>query len=521
MLDFPMRPLRILLGLLATLPAVAQSTPLTQQVNTILAAPAVFRAHWGILATTLDGTPLYALNEKQLFRPASNAKLYTTAAALALLGPEATVTTQVIARGSISPDRTALTGDLVLQGAGDANLSARQLPYLSPKDRPHPALPARSPLHHLEEMADTIAATGLKLITGDIVGDDTLYPYEPYPSDWSIDDTVWGYGAPVSALTITDNQLTLTIAPGLTNGALPTVTLNPAQPAYYTLDTSALTTSPAKSGKHIQIDRPLASRILRLYGTIATDAPPEVEEIAIQDPAEYAAFAFRQILESRGMTVKGSARSGHSLATDPAGFLTASSRPAPHSCTARVAPPDEIVLAQHRSVPLAQDVVLTNKVSQNLHAELLLLRLGFCDSSTAAGAAMVRTFLTHEVHLDPDDFLLYDGSGLSGHDLVTPRATARLLAYAATQPWFPIYKQSLPVGGEDGSLASRFPNPPLKGNLQAKTGTLGESRALSGYLTAASGRTVIFSIMVDNHTPRTTADRDAMDRIVQAIAAAN
>jgi D-alanyl-D-alanine carboxypeptidase/D-alanyl-D-alanine-endopeptidase (penicillin-binding protein 4) len=129
--------------------------------------------------------------------------------------------------------------------------------------------------------------------------------------------------------------------------------------------------------------------------------------------------------------------------------------------------------------------------------------------------------LTIQSGLDGGDFEFYDGSGLSTKDLVTPRATAQLLAFAATQPWFEQWKAALPVGGVDGSLASRFTDAPLKGHVFAKTGTLGESRALSGYLDAASGRTLIFSILVDNHTPGSNADRVVMDKIVAAIAAAN
>jgi D-alanyl-D-alanine carboxypeptidase/D-alanyl-D-alanine-endopeptidase (penicillin-binding protein 4) len=166
--------------------------------------------------------------------------------------------------------------------------------------------------------------------------------------------------------------------------------------------------------------------------------------------------------------------------------------------------------------------VLTNKVSQNLHAELLLHRLGRLvpcgPGSAVAGARLVRGFLMH-AGIDVDDFLFYDGSGLSAKDLVTPRATASLLAYATTQPWFAAWKAALPVGGEDGSLQSRFAKPPLKDHVFAKTGTLAESRALSGYLECASGKTVIFSILVDTHAPGTPADREAMDRMVAAIAA--
>ncbi len=181
-------------------------------------------------------------------------------------------------------------------------------------------------------------------------------------------------------------------------------------------------------------------------------------------------------------------------------------------------------MASHTSPPLAEDVTVTNKVSQNLHAELWLHHLGkrtFCsDGSTVAGARLVRAFLEH-VGIDKDDFVFFDGSGLSGHDLVTPRATARLLQYASTQPWFADWKKTLPVGGEDGSLVERFGKAPLKDHVFAKTGTLGEARALSGYLEGASGKTVIFSIMVGNHMPQTSGDREAMDKIVAAIAAAN
>jgi D-alanyl-D-alanine carboxypeptidase/D-alanyl-D-alanine-endopeptidase (penicillin-binding protein 4) len=131
----------------------------------------------------------------------------------------------------------------------------------------------------------------------------------------------------------------------------------------------------------------------------------------------------------------------------------------------------------------------------------------------------VRQFAT-SVGLDGKDFVLDDGSGLSTHDLVAPRALTQLLVYAAKQPWFAGFKAALPVGGVDGSLAGRFTGA-LKGRVFAKTGTLGESRALSGYVVANSGATVVFSVMVDNHLPGPAAERVIMDRIVEAIANGN
>ena len=506
---------------------------LARKISEVLADPAVARAHWGIVVTALDGTPLYAMNEAQLFQPASNTKMFTTATALALMGPQATFETKVVTRGQFSaPGR--LSGDLVLLGGGDANLSGRPIPYVPPAQRPQPApgqpLPPGPPaLRYLDELASQIAATGLKVVNGDIVGDDTLYPWEPYPEDWSIDDSIWGYGAPISALTVTDNQLTLAVTPGDAPGKPPSITLDPLFP-YYTVDTASLTTGPAKSGSHVQIDRAPGSRLLRVYGSIAVDAHPDEENIAILDPADFAAAALKSMLEARGIVVTGVARAKHRLPVDSRSFLQATHEPIPGlDWTHTFAParpasvPGETTLATHLSPPLIEDMVVTNKVSQNLHAEMFLHNAAAAalgDGSTVNGARVVRQFLEH-AGIDKDDFYFFDGSGLSGHDLVTPRATARLLAFAATQPWFADWRRTLPIGGEDGSLAERFPKPPLKDHVFAKTGTLGEARALSGYLDTASGKTIIFSVMVSAHVPRSSADREAMDKIVALIAAEN
>jgi D-alanyl-D-alanine carboxypeptidase/D-alanyl-D-alanine-endopeptidase (penicillin-binding protein 4) len=514
-------------------------TKLAQTIAGLLEGPEVARDHWGIAVTAMDGSPIYSLNEGQLFQPASNTKLYTTAAAMALLGPATTFETRIVARG-VMEGTTALKGDVVLVGAGDANLSGRAIPYVAPAARPKPEpgappLPEVDPLRYLEAMADQVAATGLKVVNGDIVGDDTLFLWEPYAQDWSIDDTVWGYGAPVSALTINDNQIKVTVTPAATAGQPATVVVDPSVPSYYTLDVS-VTTGEKKSGDHVQMERALGSRVLRVYGSIAVDAPPDEEEVAIHDPAEYAAVALKGMLEKRGIVVTGRARAAHRISTDAEGFVTQLKdvgrehdflKSGMVKATCLQSPPpvtEEKILATHRSVAVVDDVTVTNKVSQNLHAELLLHDLGkkmACDGgSTVDGARLVRAFL-EDAGVDKDDFVFFDGSGLSGHDLVTPRATARLLQYASAQPWFADWKKSLPVGGADGSLIERFGKAPLKDHVFAKTGTLGEARALSGYLECASGKTVIFSIMVGNHMPQTTKDRETMDKIVAAIAEAN
>ena len=180
----------------------------------MVAEPAVARTHWGVVVTSMDGEPIFALNEGQLFQPASNTKLFTTAAALALIKSGSHFKTLVLAQAT--PETGTLRGNLVLRGDGDAYLSNRAVPYAAPKALGHAPV-TLPPLHVLDEMADQIAATGLKTIDGDIVGDDTLFPWEPYAPDWAADDLLWGYGAPVSALAISDNQLRLTITPWQTS----------------------------------------------------------------------------------------------------------------------------------------------------------------------------------------------------------------------------------------------------------------------------------------------------------------
>ena len=527
---------------------------LCRQITAMTTEISVSRAHWGVMVTEMDGAPIVTLNAGQMFQPASNAKLFTTAAAMALLGPERTSETRVVEHESpetqkASPpaaDSTvvahALHGDLYLIGGGDANLSGRALPYRLRAQTGSAAVagvepggPAevRDPMRSLAKLADQVAAGGLTSVSGDVVADDTLFPYDPYPSDWSIDDAVWGYGAPVSALTVADNELGITITPGRTVGAAATVTLGSGvSSTYYTID-GEVSTGPPKSGNTVHVDRMIGSREVRVYGSIAIDAVPDVEQLAIEDPAEFAAQAFQQMLAQRGISVGGVARTKHLLSRDRRGFLEQTKEPLALSgeeavrCGDAGRPAlqtDEHVVATHRSPTLSEDVVVTNKLSLNLHAELMLRTLGevwTCKGTGAQGARVLRSFLVSRVGIKADEFVFYDGSGLSGHDLVTPRAITRLLQYASTQPWFAEWKRSLPIGGVDGSLSGRFREPPLRGHVFAKTGTLGEARALSGYLECASGRTVIFSILVGNHMPGSGVDRDVIDRMVAAIAKAN
>jgi D-alanyl-D-alanine carboxypeptidase/D-alanyl-D-alanine-endopeptidase (penicillin-binding protein 4) len=141
------------------------------------------------------------------------------------------------------------------------------------------------------------------------------------------------------------------------------------------------------------------------------------------------------------------------------------------------------------------------------------------DGSFAQGTRVVRQFLVG-AGVDDGDFFFYDGSGMSPNDRMAPRAFTQLLAYAARQSWGAAWRESLPVAGVDGTLSGRFRDSPLKGRMWAKTGTHEEANALSGYLTTATGKTLVFSILVNSHRPGSDAEVEAIDRIAETIAAA-
>src|SRR5208337_5300847 len=181
--------------------------PLPERIAAVLSAPDLARGFWGIEVVSLStGETLYSQNADKLFTPASNTKLFTTAAALALIGPDYKFRTTVETTGTL--DRYGrLNGDLVLVGHGDPNLSGRELPYDLHTQRNDDAIQA------LESLADALVQQGVKFIDGDIVADDSYFAFERYGEGWSQDDLVWADGAPVSALTINDNVIFVNALP--------------------------------------------------------------------------------------------------------------------------------------------------------------------------------------------------------------------------------------------------------------------------------------------------------------------
>jgi D-alanyl-D-alanine carboxypeptidase/D-alanyl-D-alanine-endopeptidase (penicillin-binding protein 4) len=464
------------------------------------------RAHWGILVADRDtGEILYERNADHFFTPASNAKIFTTALALATLGPDYRFRTTLESKGALESDGR-LAGDLILVGRGDPDLSNRKFPYAGKVERDGPADKA------LAELADTAIAKGLREVDGDIVADDSYLPYDPYPAGWNVGDLFFNFGAPIGAIALNDNIVAIEVLPGARAGEPATVRTEPGA----ALDGFAreITTGPPDGRPDFAVVRRPGLDFLLLRGTIPAGHRPIKLDFAMTAPAETSALALREILEARGVRVTGATRVQHGAPPETTAAGEPVVPPAPP-----LPAPNPLVLAEHVSPPLIESIRLTNKISQNLHAELFLRAVGREKTglgSTAAGLKVERDFLKSAGIAD-GDVALFDGSGLSRDDLVTPRAVVTLLRYASRQPWGGEFMSTLPVAGMDGTLEDRMRNSAASGLLEAKTGAIEHVRALAGYATTLRGESLAFAIFCNNDPRRGPGATSALDAIATAM----
>ena len=464
-----------------------------QRAEAALSATGPDKGAWGVLVTDAStGEVLYTRNADGYFMPASNAKLFTTALALATLGPDYRVRTTVASVGIIDANGV-LNGDLVLTGRGDASLSNRKFPYDKKEEREGP------PEKVMAEFADAVAARGVTEVTGDVIADDSMFQHEKFPSGWLVDDILWSYGAAVSAIAVNDNTFPLEVRPAADEGEPARYEAGLAADFYY-ID-NLIRTGPRGSEEKLAVARDPGSRVIHLSGTMPVDAPTRRLTIAIEEPAEFAASLLARLLEAHGVKIDGSARARHTGGppVDPAAPQT--------------------VLAEHTSVPLSDEIRLTNKNSENLHAELLLLLAAHekAGANDYEDALKFASDFFKSAGIAEGDVVLTDGSGLSRRDLITPRAVVQLLRYAATQPWGELYRSTLPVAGEDGTLSDRMKNTAAAGRVFAKTGTIGHGNALSGYATTLRGEQLLFSILGNNNNLHAQDANKVIDAICVAM----
>jgi D-alanyl-D-alanine carboxypeptidase/D-alanyl-D-alanine-endopeptidase (penicillin-binding protein 4) len=476
-MHFWRRTVLLLLLIGAPLPAQAWQDTLHERIEAQL-EQAERGARIGLVVATADGRELIAINPDGRFIPASNTKLLTTAAAFATLQgldrPDVAggATVQLAQRPGRAPD-------VILKGHGDARLSSR----------------AECVANCLAALADAVAARTRRV--GDIVGDDSSLRDERWSPGMSWNNIPTNSGTAISALTLDDNELELRVTPGAA-GQKPRLTLLP----YYEVDNRAVTVAGGPTA--LGFSRLPGSRIVHLTGTIAAAAEPQLLRLAIDDPAHYAAWRFRSLLEGRGVNVVGAVRARHQAPADPASDAA-----------------ETPVLARLTPAPLAEDIVRINKASQNVHAELLLRRIGLAggSGSIAGGVAAVEAMLAR-AGVPRTGWDMSDGSGMSTYNRLAPRSVVTLLRWAAAQPWGLQWRNTLPVAGVDGTLSARFRAGPLERRLFAKTGSLNATSALSGYMTARSGRTLVFSFFI-NDLPQGGSGTRTIDKVLELIAAAN
>jgi len=471
----------------ASMPASARFALRAEQ---LVQATPVDKGEWGVLVVDAGtGEVLYEKNADKYFVPASNMKLLTTALALDKLGADYRFRSTIETNGRLMEDGT-LRGDVFLVGRGDPNLSNRKFPFDLKEEFDGP------PERALAEMADLLVARGLKEITGDVVGDDSYFPRERYPDGWEIDDMVWEYGAAISAIVVDDNTVTLTLTPGEKTGDVVQWVVDP--PTSEFVVKSEVITVGAREKPDLRLTREPGESVVAVSGTLPAKSGPHKLILAVQEPALHAAEMLGQQLTKRGVKFSGKVRVVH--------------EPDPAEAT-------RTVLAEHLSIRLGDSVKLVNKISQNLHTEVLL-RTAARQNGRWTDSEDLQKFAQEfyaKVRIGPDDVVQTDGSGLSRHDMVTPRAFVTLLAWAQKQPWFSDYYASLPVAGVDGTLNERMKLEGIAGRIHAKTGSVAHVRTLSGYAETAGGRRLIFSFLSNNESVKGHEVHDAIDGLCAAM----
>lgn len=469
-----------------------------ERAESLVSAAPVNKGAWGLLVVdAATGETLYEKNADRYFTPASNMKLLTTALALDKLGPDYRFRTTVETHGSIT--QGVLAGDLILVGRGDPNLSNRKFPFDTKEEFDGP------PEKVLSELAGQVVAHGVKEIAGDIVGDDSYFSRDRYPHGWEIDDMVWEYGAAISAIVVDDNAVTVMLTPGEKAGDRTVAVVEPAT-SDFTLKNEVTTAEkvekPDKSDKAEKSDLTLVrepgSNTVLLTGTLPAKSAPHKLVLAVQEPAQHAASTLARLLADRGVKLRGTFRANH----DP-----------------DVAEASRTVLAEHVSLPLGNTLKLVNKISQNLHTEILLRTAARQQGRWATSDDLLKfpEEFYARVGIAPGDVVQEDGSGLSRYDMVTPRAFVALLLYAQKQTWFPVYFDSLPVAGIDGTLSDRMKKAGMVGKIHAKTGSVEHVRTLSGYADTPGGRRLIFSFLSNNESVKEHEVHDALDGLCLAM----
>ncbi|MFF0307959.1 D-alanyl-D-alanine carboxypeptidase/D-alanyl-D-alanine-endopeptidase [Streptosporangium sp. NPDC004379] len=454
-------------GALGPAPGVVD---LVKDIDQILGDARLTPARAGVVVrSAVSGEELYAVDSGKILTPASNTKLLTSAAAVENLGLDFRFTTSVLSTGRRAG--SALAGDLYLRGTGDPTMLAADY----------------------DALAAEVAASGIKVVTGRLVADDTWFDDVRLGTDWAWDDEPYYYAAQISALTASPDTdydagtVIVSVAPG-SAGKRPKVTTTP-ETDYLKIDNRAVTGAETD----VTIERLHGTNTVVITGTVADE---QQEWVTVDDPTGYAASLLRAALARHGVRVLGG--------------------------TARAAAPEgAAVVASHESMTLRELLVPFMKLSNNMHAEILAKAIGRKVSGAGTWGAGLAAITSFAKANGVTTLSLRDGSGLSRMDGFTPGELTRYLAALRAKPWFDAWYGALPIAGQadrmvGGTLRNRMRGTPAAGNVHAKTGSLTGVTSLSGYVTSADNEPLVFSVMLNQYL--SGAPRDIEDRIAVRLA---
>ncbi len=498
--------------------ALGQSAPsLAERIQKVIDRPEFRHSLWGIEFYSLDtGAPVYTLNSDKLFTPASTTKILTEGTALDLLGADFRFHTRVYSAGKVSPEGT-VHGDLVLVASGDPNLSGRieadgtlrfenhDHAYGSSPDAR--AVPG-DPLLVIRELAAKIAARGIKRIEGRVLVDCALFPEGTREA---------GTNVVISPVVVNDNVVDVTVAPGKAEGSPATLRVSP-ESSYVHFINQVKTGAPnSKAAFNFETDTPGpdGSRTVTVTGNRPAGSPAVLFAYEVPEPGRFAEMALEDTLRQAGVSMDSPAAASKPDKIDKPDFKALSAGYTP-----------ENLVAEHVSPPLSEEVKVTLKVSQNLHASTMPFFLGAFLGHDTKDPSQAGFNLEHDVleKAGLDLTAASQGDGAGGVSVYfTPDFMVHYLAFRAKQASFPIFFRALPILGQDGTLWNIQPNSPAAGHVHAKTGTYGEydalnknlmltAKGLAGYLTTKDGRRLAFAIYV-NRVPLSLEDEEAATKV--------
>lgn len=432
------------------------------QLDEIFNDPNFSGSTWGVLVKSLtSGEILYKRNENKLFVPASVLKLFTTASSLLLLGPEYKYNTEIYTDGKIIDGK--LNGNLIIKGKGDPTFSSRFYKECT---------------EVFEMWADSLLAKGIKVIDGDIIGDDNLFDSNGLGKGWSWDYEGKWFAAPTSALSFNDNCVDINVQP--TSLDMPAFLEIIPQTKYVDIINNVKTVKPGFNDK-IKIFRGRGKNLITVFGGIKNELFPITKHVSVDSPTLYLLTVMSEVFEKKGIVIAGNVTdfSGDIKEDNYDGFIK---------------------LFEYKSTSLKNIIREVNKNSNNFCSEQLLKTLGlelFGFGNIENGVKSI-TDLLNIMGINSRNMVIADGSGLSRLNLLTPRQIVNLLSYMYKSNEFKNFYESLPIAGIDGTLADRMNYSGTENNVRAKSGSIESVNSIAGYIQTADDEPLVFTVIVNN-----------------------